>query len=710
MKKIVVLLCLLLPLFGSSPAVADEEQPSEASSGKAAVVLDTMVVMGESTGEQSVLDAPASVTVITAEEIAASPARTVDDLLKTAVGVDLYKPWGMFGPSSHVRLRGFANPRATIFLRDGIPINRMLCGGALHNEIPVDIIERVEVVRGANASIYGAGAMGGVINIITKKSDKKFTASLDGSYGTHDTRTANAFLSGPLSERLSMEVNYNHFDTEGYFAWADAWIKDRTETMALQNLASWKPVKGNYLSSLENQKRQMDNVFAKLNFDLSPRTSLGASYSYWKNDNDIGYKYGYINQERNRVALDYKHKGDLDIDANLFYLDEIIYFSQPVLPAPWMTVGEGEGTWITQGEKNDIPVKDMGGMLSLSKTVADRHRLTVALESRLVSTENRQYDGQTEETVSISEGKQRRWGIVAQDAIEIGKLTSTLSLRYDTVKTYDFFSEDLTTYTPYEERSDSQLNPKLGLVYDLTGTTTLKASAGRVSTFPPLMYLIGNYETPPGRMMLGNPDLKTEYSYSYEAGIEQLFGSSLMLKATAYYNDIRQWMQEVTTNDPKYSAVSVRWENIEKAETAGLEVEAEYFPRDDLKLFANYNYAVSKIVEFQDKGHNYKNSDLAGNQFPTQPHNRFNAGVTWSNPNLATVNLTMRYVGKRYWDVENEILLDEFVTFDIKLSRKINRYVTASLEVTDLLDEAWQETEMHVTPGRMILGRIKLSY
>jgi iron complex outermembrane receptor protein len=375
-----------------------------------------------------------------------------------------------------------------------------------------------------------------------------------------------------------------------------------------------------------------------------------------------------------------------------------------------MTVGEGEDTWVTQGEKNDIPVMDVGGMLSFSKTVAKRHLFTLATDHRLVSTENKQYDGQTLETLSLSQGKQYKWGLVVQDAITTGKLTSTLSLRYDALWTYDFFSEDRTAYTPYEDRSDYQLNPKIGLVYNLSNATVLKASAGRVSTFPPLMYLIGNYETPPGRMMLGNPDLKTESSSSYEVGLEQHFASGIMFKATAFYNDIRDWMQEVTTNDPEYSAVSVRWENIEKAETVGLELEVEYYPWDNLKLFANYNFTNSEIIEFRDKGHNYKNSDLEGNQFPTQPHNRFNAGLTWFNPDLATVNFSMRYVGKRYWDIENDVALDDFVTFDIKLSRKINSRLTVSLEITDILDEAWQETEMHVTPDRMIFGRIKMSY
>ncbi len=705
MRKNLLWRSLLILVLVSSSAAA-QDNPTDPP----AVTMEEMVVTGDAVSDHPLREAPASVTVIPPEEIAANPARTVDDLLKTTVGVDVYKPWGMFGPSSHVRLRGFANPRATIFLRDGVPINRMVCGGAIHNEIPLDIVERVEVVRGANATLYGAGAMGGVINIVTKKPEDKTQAAVDGSYGTHNTWTANAMVNGALTDKINMQVNYNHLDTDGYFAWADSWVQERAETMSLQNLASWAPVKDNYLSALENQRREMDNLFAKLRFDPSAQSTINAAYAYWRNDNDIGYQYGSIDQERNRGSLDYRYRGKFDLTGNLFFLEENMAFSQPVLPAPWMTIGEGEETWVTQGEKNDIPIRDGGGMLSIGMPMGKRQRLTLATDHRLVSTENKQYDGQTGETQSISQGKQYKWGVVVQDAIATGRLTTTLSLRYDAIRTFDFFSEDLTTLTEYEDRTDDQVNPKIGLVYDWSGQTTLRASAGRVSTFPPLMYLIGNYETPPGRMMLGNPDLKTEYSYSYEIGMEQFLASGVMVKATAFYNDIRDWMQEVTTNDPAYSAVSVRWENIEKARTAGVEVEAEYYPMDDLKLFANYNYTTSEIVEFQDKGHNYKNSDLEGNRFPTLPYHRFNAGVTWFNPRWATVNVSMRYVGDRYWDVENDVELDDYVTVDVKLSRKFGTHLTASLEVTDLFDEAWQETEMHVTPGRMIMGRIKIEY
>ena len=377
---------------------------AEEKSADLPVIEMEKTVVTETAIDKRLHDAPASITIITREEIEASCARTVDQLLQSTVGVNVWKPQGVFGSASHVRLRGFSNPRATLFLRDGMPINRIVCGGVIHNEIPVHLIERVEVVRGINASMYGTSAMGGVVNIITKKPEKGISAAVDGSYGTHSTWTSDEFVSAQLHDKLNLQINHNYFDSDGYFAWADSWVQKRLTAMT-QNLASWGPVKGNYLQSLENQTREMDSVFAKLKYDMTPSSRFNLVYSYWSNDNDIGYKYGYIDQERNRISIDYKRRGEVEITSNLFYLKEEMDYSQPVLPSPGMDAEQGRQTWLVQGNKNDIPLNDYGGMLSISMGLGQRHELTLGTEHRLGDMENEMYDGITSERIRLLQAK-----------------------------------------------------------------------------------------------------------------------------------------------------------------------------------------------------------------------------------------------------------------------------------------------------------------
>lgn len=135
MKQLKLVLCLLALIFAFASLAPAQET----------VEIEKTVVTATRT-EKAVKDAPASVTIITKEEIEATSARYVDDLLRDIVGVDVKRLRGISSSCTHIRLRGFSHPRGTLILRDGMRINRIACGGGKHNEIPVEFIERIEVV------------------------------------------------------------------------------------------------------------------------------------------------------------------------------------------------------------------------------------------------------------------------------------------------------------------------------------------------------------------------------------------------------------------------------------------------------------------------------------------------------------------------------------------------------------------------------------
>ena len=291
-------------------------------------------------------------------------------------------------------------------------------------------------------------------------------------------------------------------------------------------------------------------------------------------------------------------------------------------------------------------------------------------------------------------------------------MTTNIGIRHSTVKTRDFFYENRFTYVPFDYSSleDDQTDPWLGVTWHHDKFTIFRAGVSRSSTFAPLSYLMGDYQRPPGKTIIGNPRLKTEYAYNYEVGAEKNFNNKIVLSLTCYYNDIRDWMQEVSAADPVFSSISVRWENIEKAETKGGEFEADFFLPNNLSLHGNYTLNFSEIKKFNDKHNNYNNKQLEGNTFPDQAKHKVNLGIEWFNPKLAHINLSFRYSGLRYYDVENTVKLDKYITCDMKITKKINKYLTCAIEAKDLFDKAWQETEMHNTPGRTIFAKAMLKY
>jgi iron complex outermembrane receptor protein len=688
MKVLKTMLWLFTLVFLAGGTARGEEKLAEMP----VVKLEKMVVTATRT-EKAVKDAPASVTVITREEIEATSARYVDDLLRDIVGVDVKRPRGISSSCTHIRMRGFPHPRGTLILRDGMSMNRIACGGGKHNEIPVELIERIEVVRGINSSLYGTSAMGGVINIITKKPGKKLKCTVEGSYGTFDTWNSGVTMSGTAKDKLGYQLYYNHLETDGYNPWSDSFIATKP---------AW--VQKKFREAIVDQDRDADNIFARLTYEIDPSSTLAFAYSYWDDDISNGRRYNYNEFERNRTSLSYEKKGKLNISANLYYLDENFDFTYDRKP-----VKKTKKAFDAIEMISKIPVEDMGGMMSISFPIKKAHLLTVGTDHRLGEMENN-CDWKISTRKTRTEGKQYRGSFFIQDEIDVGQvgpgnLLATLNARVDWYRIYDgsFYDSKNKSKKKYSDESGEEFNPKLGLVYHLTDSTTLRGSVGRASNIPYLYSLYGTWECPPGKFNEGNPDLDPEYTIGYEVGIEQRFGDQVMLRMSGFYNDINDWMARIY-NKTQQGVKYYRWQNIDEVETSGIELEAEYRPFMSLRLYANYGYLHTEIKDYKDV------PQLEGNRLIDQPRHRFNAGFTYTNPDLFTINLRQRYVSDRYDDMENTQKLDDYITWDVKISKNIMKVVEASLEVNDIFNKTWQESYQWETPGRMIFGRVKMMF
>ncbi|HMD69563.1 MAG TPA: TonB-dependent receptor plug domain-containing protein, partial [Chitinivibrionales bacterium] len=157
------------------PAVATPKDTTPKAAKPAhwdsAASLDKMVVTGTRT-LRSIKDNPAAVFVVTKEQIEASPANNVSDILLYQPGLQVQRSVGMGeGVPTNINLRGVPAATAgarTLILVDGIPTNAAGTPFLILNEVPLESIERVEVVEGPYSGLYGPNAFGGVVNIITK--------------------------------------------------------------------------------------------------------------------------------------------------------------------------------------------------------------------------------------------------------------------------------------------------------------------------------------------------------------------------------------------------------------------------------------------------------------------------------------------------------------------------------------------------------------
>jgi len=159
---------------------------------------------------------PANISVITRQDIRSTPAMNLPDLLRTRAGIHVNSLYGQMATHSSVDLRGFGDAASanTLILLDGQRLNPIDSGGILWSAIPLESIQRIEIVRGSGSVLYGDRASGGVINIITDKTAKS-AASVSAALGSHGYQALDAHASvgtGATTWRL----NGHLADTDGW--------------------------------------------------------------------------------------------------------------------------------------------------------------------------------------------------------------------------------------------------------------------------------------------------------------------------------------------------------------------------------------------------------------------------------------------------------------------------------------------------------------
>lgn len=170
---------LALATWCASAHAQEEPAPSEE------------LVITAARAEQARKDVTVATEVIGREEIEASGARTMDELLRAAPGIEVTPTFG----GSGVRMQGL-DPKHVLVLVDGRPVDGRVDGTVDLARLRVSDIERVEVVKGPSSALYGSDALGGVINIVTRSSDAPWQADGAARYGTWRTADASAVVGG----------------------------------------------------------------------------------------------------------------------------------------------------------------------------------------------------------------------------------------------------------------------------------------------------------------------------------------------------------------------------------------------------------------------------------------------------------------------------------------------------------------------------------
>lgn len=662
----VMLFCLVI----ASLALAEEQET---------IQLDDVVVTATRT-ERTLDSVPASATVITREEIENIPAQTADELLENVAGVYVRHTTGFncAGTGNNIKMRGLGGTsEATVLvLLDGVPVHDAQNLGVEWNEFSIQDIERIEVVRGPASALYGSNAMGGVINIITRKPEKNVKTEIEGGYGSLGTYRVGVRHSGTIN-KFSYAIGATRLDTDGY-----------VET----------PPEKVTAATSDDVASEKNNISAKLMYEIDPTASITYSGSYYHNK-ETG-KYTYIDdfncytQEIYRSSLNFKKKWDtFDIQATIFGSDHTNSYDSALSPA------YDSVNYIKNGD-----LSDFGATLQSSFRIGEYNYITIGGDFKR-GIMDAEYDHQASVRTQENGGKQDVYSVFMQDEVSLldNKLILTLGGRYDWWHSIDGYSLD-TDISPekreYDDALDSAFNPRVGALYHLSNYISLRAAVGRAFHAPDLTTLYRGETKRGSKTYYGNPDLGPEEVISYEFGIDFKIKDRLTVRSTYYHSDAEDFIYLVSTSETNV----YEYRNVGEVEIDGLEVEAELKLTDDLKLFGNFTLDNSKIRKFDE------NPAIEGNYLTRLPKDKWSAGIVYSNPKYFTARVTGRHVGTIYDDDANTKEAGDYFTADLRLSRRITSYLDAALEVLDIFDEEYQDSTSEISPGRVIMGTIQLTF
>ncbi|EBC0455177.1 catecholate siderophore receptor CirA [Salmonella enterica] len=572
---------------------------------------ETMVVTASAI-EQNLKDAPASISVITQQDLQRRPVQNLKDVLKEVPGVQLTSEGDN---RKGVSIRGL-DSSYTLILIDGKRVNSRNAVFR-HNDfdlnwIPVDAIERIEVVRGPMSSLYGSDALGGVVNIITKKIGQKWHGSVtvDSTLQEHrdrgDTYNGQFFTSSPLIDGVLGMKAYGSLAKRG---------KDEQQRSATTATGETPRIEG------------FTSRDGNVEFAWTPNENhdVTAGYGFDRQDRDSD-SLDKNRLERQNYALSHNGRWDLGNSELKFYGEKVE----------------------NKNPGNSSPIT------SESNSIDGKYVLPLAPVNQFVTFGGEWRHDKLSDAVNLTGGSSTKtsasqYALFLEDEWRIFEpLALTTGIRMDDHETYG-----------------DHWSPRAYLVYNATDTLTVKGGWATAFKAPSLLQLSPDWATNScrgGCRIVGSPDLKPETSESWELGLyyrgEEGILDGVEASITTFRNDVDDRISISRTPNvnaaPGYSnfvgfetnsrgqRVPVfRYYNVNKARIQGVETELKVPFNEAWKLSLNYTYNDGRDIS---NGGNKPLSDL--------PFHTANGTLDWKPTQLEdwSFYVSGNYTGRKRAD------------------------------------------------------------
>lgn len=649
--------------------------------------------------ETTLQQTPSSINIIEGEEIANKNVLTFDEVLEGVQGVTIHRSSGINVSSLSLRgssdVAGGGVGNRVLLLLDGRPSLTGDSKGALWSLVPVAMIERTEIVKGAFSSLYGSSAIGGVINVITKKPTFKPYNFISVSHGFYNKLNDSLRFTDKLQQFSGIDMI--HSNTTGKFSYL---------------------LYGGYKSN-DGHAQQMNynfyNLNSKITYDLFSNRDVELSLQYtnsdggypryWRRDpgkfpepfkvaeNVIGDR---IAKQTFSTDLYYRafpnHKSKYSTRFYYYNLfSESIFNPGSPITSEYGTAGKEFVTFIDSYNFGNISQFDI--------ELSDRNYLITGLDV--------QWNIVRSDPEEILYGNQQmnNFGLFMQDRHDFVKddlgntvLSSTFGARADITKIVGGMSA-------------FEVSPKFSILFSpqtenlFLNNTSFRLLFGRAFRSPSIAEIFFKKSLFGGFEFIYNPNLNPEEMTSIEFGFRKQYDNRLIFDAAVYFNSYNNMIQYRNIGEGIYGPFQVQ--NVAKASINGFEAMIDY--NSSLRLFENpFRYYLNLSYSYMDATD--LSPDSKDGLLPYKPKHTFNFTTNFNYFDF-NLNVNGRYQSK----VEKVIFYsfeepEQFFVLNAKLSKKITPTLNAFVSVNNIFDTFYQELERIASPNRNFNAGLSIEF
>jgi iron complex outermembrane receptor protein len=649
-------LAMLVP--GGLPALAQEPAPPRLAP----------IVVTPSRLEQEAGEAPASVTVIEGRDVRESPSQTVDDLLRQVPSFSLFRRSSSMvtHPTAQgVSLRGIGPSGASraLVLYDDVPVNDPFGGWVYWSRLPLLAIDRIEVVRGGGSALWGNGALGGVIDVVSRRATASgVTAEISrGSFDTTNVDVLGTVRRGPLGATLEGRW----FDTGGY------------DTV----LASRR-------GRIDIPADSRDGVFnGRTELRLSPDASVFAAGAFLDEARGNGTPL-----QANDTQLGAFAAGGTLRTAGGSEWRATAWTQAQTFHSTFSSQADDRGSETLALDQHS-PSTTAGGSLVWHRAFRD-HTVLAGGDVRWVDgeTSEKVYSAGTFLRTRIAGGEQVLAGVFAQDVWRpapawqiVGGVRADAWLSYHGTRRDTPPPAGVPARQVFSDTTDVIPSPRLSALWRATPSTDVEASVYQGFRVPTLNELYRLFRVR-NDVTVANATLRPERLTGGELGLAQRL-APVTVRVTPFWNEVTDQVLNVTQAtllpDCPAGTTCRQRQNVDLTRIRGVESEVEVRLAAHLRLLAAHVYTDARVVTAAGA------RDLEGKRLAQVPEHVMTAGLRWYDPRWLDVTLLVRRVGEAFEDDLNTLPLGAYTTVDLRLSKRLGRHMEAFVAFENLLDETY---------------------